>query len=248
MSLATLKFFIAGLLGGVLGTFLFLLVAVVYPDGKLKAYFLSQLYFSNNNFTENQKLIPTPSPLVPDFWEHISSEASLSSVAVQVFKENRIIRSGSGIILSSDGLIVVPADLTYAGGIYQVLYEDKIAKGTVASFDGKRNLAIIKITNPELNLNVSDLNVGFNYQSGQEVLISGKLSDLSKPVVISQKGIVSYLSGGKIILDTFSNASLIGAKVINSKGDLIGMLYYRGGKSYVISSKDIDTFFKEYLK
>lgn len=230
-----LKNFTVGLIGGALGAFLILSVVPGYSANKLD--------------NENQKTISTPLPsLVPDFWEKISSDASLSSVAVQVFKDNRIVKSGSGIILSSDGLIVIPADLTYAGSIYQILYEDKITKGVIVSFDIKRNLAIIKITNPEFSLNVSDLNTGLNYQSGQDILITGKISDLTGTTVVAQKGIISSVSGSRIILDTPTNALLLGAKVLNSKGELAGMLYVRSGKSYIISSKDIDTFFREYLK
>ncbi len=248
MNLNNLKNFIVGILGGLLGSFLFLLIIFTYPGNRLQAYILSHLDDRSNDSTENH-ITPTVLPsLAPDFWEHISSEASLSSVAVQVFKDNRIIKSGSGITLSSDGLVVIPADLTHLGGIYQVLYEDKIAKGVVVSFDIKRNLAIIKITNPGPGLNVSDLNTDINYQSGQDVLIAGKLSDLSRPTTISQKGIISYVNGSRIIIDTFTNPALIGAKVLNSRGDLAGMLYIRSGKSFIVSSKDIDTFFREYLK
>ena len=231
-----------------LGAFLFLSIISIYPRNRLGAYILSQFSNSNNKLDENQKTIATVLPsIAPDFWEHISYEASLSSVAVQVFKDDRIVKFGSGIVLSSDGLIVIPAGLTYSGGIYQVLYEDKIVKGFITAFDLNRNLAIIKLTNSELNMNVSDLNTNLNYQSGQDVLITGKLASLSRPDIISQKGIVSHVNGDKITLDTFTNISLLGAKVLNSKSELMGMLYIRGGKSYIINSKDIDIFFKEYL-
>src|SRR3989344_7320002 len=203
MRLDTLKILITGLLGGVLGAFLVLYIVFTYFGDNLEAYLSSQFRIRDDGSIENQKLIPTPLPLLaPDFWEHISSEASFSSVAIQVFKDNRIIKSGSGIILSSDGLVVIPADLTSLGSTYQVLYEDKIVKGAIVSFDVKRNLAIIKITNLELNLNVSDLNTGLIYQNGQDVLITGKLYDISKPAAIAQRGIISYVSGGRIILDT----------------------------------------------
>ncbi|MBI2065020.1 MAG: trypsin-like peptidase domain-containing protein [Candidatus Yanofskybacteria bacterium] len=222
-------------------------LTLVYPDNKMEAY-LSRLYVDDDDPSLKQELTPTPSPSpAPDLWERISSEASFSSVAVQVFKDNRSIKSGSGIILSADGLIIVPADLTALGGIYQILYEDKVAKGIIVSFDIKRNLAIIKIINPEFDLNVSSLNTNLVYQSGQDVLIAGKLADRLEPVAISQRGIISYVSGDNIILDTFTNSSLVGSKVLNSRGELVGALYIRGGKSYVISSKDIDAFFKEYL-
>jgi len=242
-----LKNFIVGLLGGVLGAFLFLITTFTYSDDRMGAYILSHFYIDNDPITK-QELTPTPLPSsAPDFWERISSEASLSSVAVQVFKDNRIVKSGSGIILSSDGLIVIPAEMTSSGSIYQILYEDKIVKGVLVSFDVKRNLAIIKAVGSEFNLNVSDLGTNLSYQSGQDVLIVGKLADPSRSTTISQKGMVSYVIGGRIVLDTFTNTALVGAKILNSKGELVGILYIRGGKSYVINGEVIDTFFKEYL-
>src|SRR3989338_11350127 len=55
---------------------------------------------------------PTPTPVVfPDFWEKITSDQALSAVAVQSFKNGKVIKEGSGMIVSSDGMIITTFDV-----------------------------------------------------------------------------------------------------------------------------------------
>lgn len=222
------KLFIASLFGALLGSFF-------------------TLYYGNQSALVTSPIISSPpsSTSVSELWEKISSRLSSGSVGIQVFQNNRLIRQGSGLIVSSDGLIVAPADMGISGGIYQVFYEDKIYKGTIVANSYKLNLLLLKTE--ALYSNVADLDTSHNYQSGQEILMIGKIIELSKPAVISQKGLISYITERSVVIDSAPNSYLLGTGVANSDGKFIGLIYLRSGKINLIRSDSIDNFFREYL-
>lgn len=237
--------FLIGFLGGVAGT---MLPFFIFPE-RLKEKLPGNLFTSSQDAVledDKNKILSLPlRSLTPDFWEKIVAESSLSAVAIQVFKDNKIARQGSGVILSSDGLVVATSDLILREATYQIVYEDKISRGSLVFWDFKRNLAMFKIQ--VSNLNISDINRQ-TYKSGQDVLVTGKLVHLSKSTPVSQRGTISYILDERIVLDTNVNNFLNGTKAVNSAGELIGIAYLRSGKIYIIPSQDIDDFFKEYLE
>lgn len=229
------KNFFIGLIGGMAGSLIFF--AAVYQS--VGPYLTSNIY--NTQPLVTPIIITTP---VPDFWENVSLGSSLSAAAVQVFKDNKLFLQGSGAVLSSDGLIIVPAGLTVKGGIYQIFYGGKIFKGSVVKFDSNKNLALIKID--ASGLNVADLD-RHQYNSGQDILITAKLVDRSGAVVgVSQRGIISFSNGDEIVLDTASNTYLLGGKVINSNREFLGLFFIKSGRPQIIKAEIIKTFFKEY--
>ena len=223
------KLFLASLLGALLGSFL-------------------TLYSGNQNSASISSpviSVPTESVLTPGLWEKISSRLSSSSVGIQVYGADRLVREGSGLVVSSDGLIVAPADLAISGGIYQVFHEDKIYKGQIVLKSYKLNLLLLKTE--ALYSNVADLDIDYNYQSGQEILMLGKIFELSKPSVISQRGLISYVTEKSIAIDSIPNSYLLGTGVANLDGKFIGLSYLRNGKINIVRADLIDGFFREYL-
>ena len=224
-----LNLLLFGFLGGVIGAFGF-----IYFSGRYSA-----------NISE--AALPTPvisaTPSL-GFWERIISDASLASVGIQVFQANQLAKQGSGIIVSSDGLIATVADLVVPGAVYQIFYEDRIIKGTVVSRNYNLNLLIIKTDNAYSNIATLGAN---SYNNGQEVVLVGKLMALSSPAIFSQKGTISYITEKNVILDTVADKSLYGAGVVNSDGDFIGLSYLRTGKVNLIRAGSIQNFIQEYL-
>ncbi len=131
------------------------------------------------------------------------------------------------------------------GAIYQVFYEDKIYKGEIVARNFNINLLLLKTEG--LYSNVADLDVAHDYQSGQEIIMLGKIIELSKPAIVSQKGLVSYVTEKKIVIDSAPNNYLLGAGIADLDGKFIGLSYLRSGKIFMITAKTIDTFFREYL-
>ncbi|MDP3696846.1 MAG: serine protease [Candidatus Taylorbacteria bacterium] len=218
-----------GLLGGLFGGYFFISI--------------------NDKYSASMTQAVVPAPVISaipsqGFWDKIVSESLFTSLGIQVFQSDKLVKQGSGVVVSSDGLIVTIADLSVPNAVYQVFYGDKILRGAVVARDYNLNLLLIKTNNSYSN--VADLNER-EYHSGQEVILVGKVFDVSKPVVFSQRGAVSYVTEKSIIIDTVVNKNLYGAGVVDANGDLIGLAYLRGGKVNLIRVSSVEKFFQEYI-
>lgn len=233
------RYFFAGLGGGLAGSLLILYF--VQETSKIFDIY-GQILHQDPKAQVSTPVLPEP-PL--GLWEKLAVESSLSTVGIQVFQGDKLVRQGSGVIVSSDGLITATADLIYPNAVYQIFYEDKILKGTIVARDYKLNLLLLKSASSYSN--VANLDTRKNYRSGQDILVVGKLFDLSKPTVISQKGVVSYITERTVVLDIYPNSYISGSGAVNSDGRVIGIVYLRNGKVNLIQAGIVDDFFKNYL-
>jgi len=195
------------------------------------------------------KPTPTPTPTVvsSDFWQKIVSDHVLSTVAIQSFKGGKIIREGSGIVISSDGVIITTFDVITGADVYQVLYEDKISRAQLVLYNSFKNLALLKV--PAVNMSITRLERNYQFQPGQDVIISGKIVELSAvPIVFAQRGMISYTLSNGVVVDTEPSYFLSGSKVINNSGVVIGMAYLRSGAVRLITAEAIDDFVKNYFQ
>ncbi len=219
-----------GFLGGVFGA-----IGFSYISGK---------YLANISETVTTPPIISVAPSL-GFWEKIISENSSTVVSIQVFQANQVTRQGSGIIVSSDGLIVTVGNLAVTGAVYQIFYDDKILVGTVISRDYDHNLLLIK-TNYSYP-NVVDLSPK-DYDNGQEVALVGKLLDFSKPRINSQRGTISYVTDKSIIIDAVVNRSLYGYAIINRESDFLGLSYLHNGRINLVRTSAIQDFLQAQNK
>lgn len=223
-----IKMVLFGFLGGALASFLFLSLPEKEP-------------------TEPTP-IPTPTPTVisTDFWQKIAADQALSTVSIQSFKAGKIIREGSGMVVSSDGVIITTFDVISGTDILQVFHKDQILRAQTVRYDGFKNLALIKVDSA--NMDVARLDRNYQFQSGQDVVVSGKLIELSNSVVFAQRGMIGYILSKDIILDTKPNYFLSGSKAINNSGIVVGMTYLRNGTAHLIKAEVIDDFIKNYFE
>ncbi|OGN09731.1 MAG: hypothetical protein A3J46_02745 [Candidatus Yanofskybacteria bacterium RIFCSPHIGHO2_02_FULL_41_11] len=191
---------------------------------------------------------PTPTPIITsdDFWQKIVSDHNLSTVAVQSFKNGKIIREGSGIVVSSDGIIITTFDIISGTDVIQVFHQDKILRAQVVRYDSFKNLALLKVDNS--NMDVSRLDSAYQFQSGKDVIISGRLVELSNAVVFAQRGIISHVLSKDIVLNTEPNYFLSGSKVINDSGIVVGMSYLRNESVRLIAAKTMGDFLRSYFE
>jgi len=252
-------FMCAGIAGGFIA--LFIVIELGMADGFLIRRLgaeIGDIYKNNGGRIEptihepaeptvisSPSLSQTPS----DFWQKTVIKSSLNIAAIQTFKDGKLLKQGSGIFVSSDGLFMTSSDTAPTGAsVYQILYEDKILRGKAASRDYSKNLVLFQTGDLTKNFNVPELDIYANYQSGREMLIVGKLLNLSKPVVFSQKAMVSYILGSDIIIDTQLKNTLNGGSAIGNDGKTLGLISVRSGKVYLIGAKTIDDFLKQYLQ
>lgn len=233
----SLRFFVAALVGG-------LIVVLAASSGIIS--FQSALITAT----------PSPQPEVsetPDERQKLVSEAALRTVAVQTFQGSKLLRSGSGLILSSDGLIATTYDaapffrpasetLPY---VYQVLQEDKVFRAVPVARDYNKNLALLKVQ--ALDLSVAALESSLTYESGKDLALVGKLVSFSRPILFSQRASILYAAGNSVMLDTVPNNFLSGAAVIDLRGRCFGLVSIRGGKPLLVETSTIRGFLDSYL-
>lgn len=233
--------FLIGVLGGF---FAFLVTAKFIGAGYLISSGLEAKINDYYQKDKNSQKADLP-PVQSDAWQKIAANEALSSVAVQLFQNNSLVKQGSGIVLSSDGLIATVPNLVPAGSFYyQVIYGDKVLRAAVLARDYKNNLALIKVQAQDLN--VSGLDAG-DYQSGREFVLTGKFVNVSRAVTFSQRALINYALEKEILLDTAFNNFLNGAKVVDGNGKMAGMAYVRYGKVYLSSSSVIQDFLTNQL-
>ena len=189
---------------------------------------------------------PTPISVSPDFWQKIASGHALSTVAIQTFKSGKIVREGSGIVVSSDGVIITTLDLVSEAEVVQVFYKDKILRAQLAKFDGFKNLALLKSS--ATNMDVARFDRNYQFQPGQDVIISGKIVELLNPIIFAQRGMISRILSKDIVIGTEMDYFLSGSKAINNSGRIIGMAYLRNGTVRLIKAEVMDDFIKSYFE
>ncbi len=229
-----------GLLGGVIAWFLLLSLPGSGP-------FVFNLIRDDlaNYLGEEPALTPTPTVVTPDFWQKIVADHTLSTVAVQSFKDGKIVREGSGVIISSDGVIITTFDVISGADVLQVFHNDRILRAQLVRYDGFKNLALLKVNATDMS--VARLGTSYQFQSGQDVIISGKLVELSNSTALSQRGMISQVLSRDIILDTKTNYYISGAKAINNSGIVVGMVYLRSGEVRLVKAEIMDDFIKTYF-
>ena len=213
--------------------------------GGAAAWFLLWSFLPENKPIEPS---PTPMPIIvsPDFWQKIVSEHGLSTVAIQSFKGGKIVKEGSGMVISSDGVIITTFDVTAGADVFQVLHGDKILRAQQVRYDGSKNLALLKVAATDMN--VTRLERNYQFQSGQDVVVSGKTVELSSPTVFAQRGMISYILSKVIVIDTEPRYFLSGSKVINNSGIVVGISYLRSGAVHLITAEAMDDFIKNYFE
>ncbi|XP_036605894.1 serine protease HTRA4 [Trichosurus vulpecula] len=165
--------------------------------------------------------------------------------------------SGSGFIVSEDGLIVTNAHvLTNRQRINVELQSGAKYEATVKDVDQKTDLALIKIE-PETDLPVLFLGRSSNLQAGEFVVALGSPFSLQNTVTA---GIVSTTQrGGKelglkdsdmdyIQTDAIINHGNSGGPLLNLDGEVIGIntLKVTAGISFAIPSDRIRQFLEEF--
>ncbi len=223
-----------------------ILLFLIFGTSSFGSMGLIGFNFQNNESIENIVVSPPPALLKLNGVEKIAFEKSISSVGIQVFKDGKLVNQGNGIIISSDGLIGTVADLFIPQGAYQIFHEDKIIRGTVAAQDFKLNLMLLKTI--ETYSNVADLNSRDDYQSGKEILLVGKVINLGRPSLFTQKGVISYITEKTVILDASINNYLKGATVVDMSGNLLGLTYLRNGRLSLIKPGLIKSLFDSYIE
>lgn len=204
-------------LGGLISGLIFQIF--VFP------YLLANSYFSKfqfiKNFKEGKIIINTKEQII------VAEETALEKSIAQVEKSVVGIQAktsdgtiyGSGLIVTSDGLIITLVDLAPAGANISVFYEGEKIKPQILKRDYKNNLALLKIE--KTNLKTCGFCDGEQVRLGERVFLIGVIpSTLEKS---ANEGIIKTLNEEVIRTNITETGSLRGSPLFNIEGNLVGL-------------------------
>lgn len=182
-----------------------------------------------------------------DYFSEAIKKIGSSVVAVQSFLGGRLVRSGSGIILTQDGLIATLNSLVPANAeIFQVTGGGKIYKAKVVSRDYVKNVALISVA--ESNFQVAKLKPDLP-SLGRELLVFSKLVNFGKETSFVEKATVSRVdeSNSAFEISAPYDGRLYGSALVDGEGAVLAIVDFKNQKPVVLSSKFISDFLNTYL-
>lgn len=200
---------IAVLILGAIGGMLF--QAFILP------YLINHPYFGNFSFIKNLKREAIVNPVEKIV---IEENTALEDAFEKVEKAVVGLNDGSGLIITSDGLIVTLADLLPKTENYLFLGKEKV-EFEVSRKDLRQNLALIKINRNDLTVcRFADL---AELKIGQRVFLVGVIIENEIPKKIINEGIVKIIDEDAIRTNIFEKKILEGSSLFNIKGEVLGL-------------------------
>jgi S1-C subfamily serine protease len=206
----TLAVFILGIFGG------------IFADQILWPYFVERPLFYEYNLeptpiyvTERNEVIVEENRALKNAIEKVES----SVIGVKTRTKTGTLE-GSGLILTSDGLVVTLAELVPQGNTFSFFVDGQLAHFQVLKRDLKENLALIKVEKNNLPT------VGFadfeRLKLGERVFLVGVVIDgeIEKSV---NEGVVKSFNKDEINTNIFESLNLDGSPLFNIEGEILGL-------------------------
>lgn len=211
--------------------------------------------FSKSSFlksaAENTTIINKTEQIVireDDSVEKISSQAATAVVNIlsleepkagvkQVFGQPLVSKSGSGVLVTNDGMIITYRKAILESAKYTVfLYNGSSYEAKLIGIDDLTNLAYLKIEAsnvPAISFSNSDdmrpgkklVALANTSEAYQNRFATALLSDIDKTFNLSEKTVASSEKWEGVFRMDFSNqAEYLGSPVINFNGELVGLM------------------------
>jgi S1-C subfamily serine protease len=131
------------------------------------------------------------------------------------------VTAGSGLIVTSDGLMVTLAELVPQGSNSSFFVEGEQVSFQVLERDLEDSLALIKLGDGNLST-VSFANLE-KLKLGERVFLVGTVFEEGEPVAFVNEGIVKGFDQDLIKTNIFENYLVAGSPLFNIKGEVLGL-------------------------
>jgi len=215
----------------IVNIFLILLLAIlgamiwqtlVFPylaqNPKFERFFLAKLLNQQqvNVFPKEEIVIEENKDLIEKI-----SKAEKVVLGVQIDSVSGKSFQGSGLALTSDGLIVTLAELVPQSSVFSVFINQKKVAFEIVKKDLKQNLALIRIDKKDLaTTGFADFN---KVKNGQRVFLVGTAFFEGEPKKISNEGIIRYFEKDFISTNIFEKPNLAGSILFDTDGNVLGI-------------------------
>jgi len=205
-----LSVILASLVAGILGG----LAAFSYLIGNSSFYSEGGLSFSPVRVTE--KLVTTiqENKALKD----AVAKAANIAVGIKVTGAKGAVTYGSGVILTSDGLVAVPYSLFPPGASAEVIAGGKKVAFEVVNRDKEKNLAILKLENS--NWPTASFYQFENLKLGERIFLAGTLSAGGNFV---NEGVVRDFTPAVVNTGIVEKAETLGSPAFDIEGNIVGI-------------------------
>ena len=231
----------------ILGVFILGIFGGIFADQILWPYFIEKPLFYQYRLEQSPVYVTEKKEVT--ITENIALQNAIEKVektiiGVQTKTKTGKILAGSGLILTSDGLIVTLADLVPQGGNSSFFVDGETASFQILKRDLKENLALIKIEKTNLPT------VGFaNFEKlklGERVFLVGVIFKNQKttlPGYVVNEGIVKSFDENSIETNIFEKNNLTGSPLFDIVGNILGLnIIDKEGKVSAIPIPKIKSF------
>ena len=207
-----LAIFIIGMVGGIFAE------QIVWPFLVEKQIFAKYGIddTSGKNITQIKEVTISENSAITDAVAKV--EKSVVGVTVNT-KED--IKKGSGLIISSDGLIVTLADLVPQDYDPQLFINGQPVDFQVLKRDATQNLALIKVDENSLpTVSFGDVS---KLKLGQSVFLVGTAYEVKNFGYAANSGVISYIDPDTIETNILETANMQGSILFDTTGQVLGI-------------------------
>jgi len=209
--LRILGFFAVGMTGGIFGQ------QVLWP------YFVERPFFEKYGLSQPVYVTEIKEVIIQ---ENVALENAIEKnekivVGIKTKTPNGEILEGSGLIVTSDGLIITLADLVPKGSAFYFFVEQKPVSYQILKRDLENNLALIKLEKTSLpTASFADLD---KIKLGQRVFLVGAIFEGSTTQSSVNEGIIKNFDENSINTYIVEKNTLSGSTLFNIEGEVLGI-------------------------
>ena len=201
--------FIIGLCGGIFAN------QILWPYLVEKPLYQEYQLASLPVLAETKEITIEENTALEDAVERI--EKSIVGIKT-IIKDKEIF--GSGIVVTSDGLIVTLNELVPKSGDFVFYVDGKKPNWQILKRDVKNNLVLIKLEENDLKtIAFADFD---NIRLGQRAFLLGMIFNESNSLLVNE-GMIKYFTREYIRTNIYEKATLSGSALFNIKGELLGL-------------------------
>lgn len=206
----------------IIALFIIGIVGGIFADQILWPYFIERPLFYQYrleqnpvHITENKEIIIQENTAFQEAVQRVQK----SIVGVQTKTSKGWILQGSGVVLTTDGLILTLAELLPAYSQSSFFVEGQEFTDKVLKKDLKSNLALVKIEALDLKT------IGFadSVKLGQRVFLLGVVFNKGVPVIAVNEGIIKMINNNYLETNIIEDVSFAGAALFDIEGRLVGV-------------------------
>ncbi len=204
--------FIVGICGG------------IFADQILWPYFVEKPLFYKYNLeqtpvyvTERKEITIQENVALQNAFDKVKN----TIIGIKTIVPKSKVLEGSGLILTSDGLVVTLADLVPKGGDFNFFVDGELVSFQILKRDLKENLALIKIK--QENLPTVEFAEFEKLRQGERVFLAGIIFEEGEIKKIVNEGVVKYFDKEIIKTSILETTTLAGSPLFNIEGKLLGL-------------------------